>query len=187
MPRLIPFSSPPRREIPFLIGMVFGLFTAGCGSPDSGSTTCIADPDSTVICVTQAQATDSGHAYQGVRALVGFYPTDQCTPGTEVMKLTYDLSQTCFGWRRQAGSSTRDNSATHFQCYRDRVCYTQHTQALTCSNTPTDKQFSTTGCTKDDAGDVWLKLLGGTEGCPAAPAGFACPLGNPGQGTPGKS
>lgn len=103
------------------------------------------------------------------------------------MKLTYDLSQTCFGWRRQAGSSTRDNSATHFQCYRDRVCYTQHTQVLTCSSGPTDKQVSTTACTKDDAGEVWLKLLGGTESCPEAPADSACPLSGPSQGTAGRS
>lgn len=184
----IPFSSPRSRlGIPILLCSWLGALAAGCGSASSSSATCVADPASTVICVTEPQASDSSHAYQGVRALVGFYPTDQCTPGTEVMKLTYDLSQTCFGWRRQASGSTRENSATHFQCYRDRVCYTQHTQVLTCDNTPTNKQYSTTACIKDDAGEVWLKLLSGTESCPVAPSGFACPLSEPMQGTPGKS
>ena len=176
-----------RLGIPLLIGNWLVVFAAGCGSSESSSAACVADPASTVICVTEPQTSDSGHSYQGVRALVGFYPTDQCTPGTEVMKLSYDLSQTCFGWRRQAGTSTRDNSATHFQCYRDRVCYTQHTKVLTCDTTPTNTQFSTTACTKDDAGDLWLKLLGGTESCPVAPSGFSCPLSAPSEGTTGKS
>lgn len=159
---------------------------AACGSASSSSTaSCVADPASTVVCVTPPLPEDSQHAYQGVKAFVGFYPTDQCTPGTEVMKLSYDLSQTCFGWRRNAGTSTRDNSATNFQCYRDRVCYTQSTKVLTCDNSPTNKEFRTDACTKDDAGDIWLKLLSGTENCPAVPAGFTCPLSDPGAGTPG--
>lgn len=167
------------------------LFPGGCGAPaDSGSAaaSCVApDPASTVVCVTPPLASDSQHAYQGIRALVGFYPNAQCTAGTELMKNVYDLSQTCFGWRRSTGTSTRDNSATHFQCYRDRVCYTQHTQVLTCDTTPTDKEFRTDACIKDDAGDVWLKLLGGTESCPAAPTGFSCPRSDPGAGTSGRS
>lgn len=170
--------------------LLCGLFFFGCGvnSGDSlDDKSCVADPDSTVVCVTQPATGDAQHAYQGVKAKVGFYPTDQCTPGTEVMMLTYDLSQTCFGWRRSASNGTRDNSATHFQCYRDRVCYTQSTRVLTCDGSATDKQYRIDACIKDDAGDVWLKLLGGTESCPQAPAGFECPTSDPGKGQPGTS
>ena len=176
-----------RRSVQSLAILGCLMVASACGSSSSSAVSCLADPDSTVICVTQPVVADSQHSYQGVKALVGFYPSDQCTPGTEVMKLSYDLSQTCFGWRRQAGSGTRDNSATHFQCYRDRVCYTQHTRELTCNTQPTNKEFRTDACIKDDAGDVWLKLLGGTESCPQAPTDFACPRSNPGEGTPGTS
>lgn len=156
-------------------------------SASSSSVSCVSDPASTVVCVTESQPADSQHAYQGVKALVGFYPSDQCTPGTEVIKLSYDVSQTCFGWRRTASNGTRDNSATHFQCYRDRVCYTQHTRELTCDTSATDKEFRTDACIKDDAGDIWLKLLSGTESCPEPPPGFTCPRSNPSEGTSGKS
>lgn len=171
-----------------LLGALLAAGACGSsGSSSSSSVSCEPDPASSVICVTQSAPADSSHPYQGIKALVGFYPSDQCTPGTEVMKLSYDLSQTCFGWRRDAGSSTRDNSATHFQCYRDRVCYTQSTRVLTCNGSVTDKEYRTDACIKDDAGDIWLKLLSGTESCPEAPAGFSCPHSNPGEGTPGQS
>jgi hypothetical protein len=174
---------------------VFGVIALGalglsgaCGSSsDTVPEGCVADPASTAICVTEPQPGDSAHAYQGVKALVGFYPTDQCVAGEEVMKLSYDLAQTCFGWRREAEPDPRDNSATHFQCYSDRVCYTQSTKVLTCDGSLTNKEVRTDACTKDEAGDIWLKLLSGTESCPAPPAGFSCPLSEPGEGTPGKS
>ncbi len=172
-----------RIQIALLISSAAGA--AACGSTDSSASSCVADPASTVICVTEPTAADSQHAYQGQRALVGFYPSAECTPGTEVMRLSYDLSQTCFGWRRSTGNGTRDNSATRFACYRDRVCYTQHTTSLSCGNGATDKEVRTDACIKDDAGDIWLKLLSGTESCPPAPSGFTCPLSLPQQGTPG--
>jgi hypothetical protein len=165
------------------LGSALALFA--CGSSTSSSASCVADPASTIVCVTEPQPADTQHAYQGVKALVGMYPTDQCTPGTEVIKLSYDVSQTCFGWRRDTGTMTRDNSATHFQCYRDRVCYTQHTRELTCSTSATDKEVRIDACIKDDAGDIWLKLISGTESCPPAPTGFTCPRSSPGEGTPG--
>jgi hypothetical protein len=183
MTKTFPLTSAPLRL--FLTLSIGGLVLTGA-CEDSG-TSCVVDPDSTVICVTEPQPEDAAHGFQGVKALVGFYPTDQCVPGQEVMKLSYDVSQTCFGWKRDASPSPRDNSATHFQCYRDRVCYTQHTRVLTCDTTPTDKEFRTDACIKDDAGDIWLKLLGGTESCPEAPAGFECPRSDPAEGTPGKS
>lgn len=174
--------------IRIMLTATLGLGACGVGSSSSSDASCVADPGSTVVCVTPQLSTDSQHPYQGVKARVGFYPTDQCTPGTEVMVVQYDLSQTCFGWRRSASNGTRDNSATHFECYRDRVCYTQHTQVLTCNGTHvTDKEYRTDACIKDDAGDIWLKLLSGTESCPVAPAGFSCPRSNPGEGTPGIS
>ena len=172
-----------------LFGAVVGMVACGTtGSSSSSDVSCVPEADSlNVVCITEPQSQDSQHAYQGVMASVGFYQTDQCTPGTEVMVLEYDLSQTCFGWRRNAGSSTHDNSATHFVCYRDRVCYSQHTQNLTCNMSATDKEFRTDACILDDSGGVWLKLLSGTESCPVAPAGFACPLSSPSQGTAGTS
>lgn len=173
-----------------VLAAALGLGACGVGSSSTGSSnvSCVPDPGSTVVCVSEPAATDSQHAYQGVKARVGFYPNDQCTPGTEVMVLQYDLSQTCFGWRRSAGNGTRDNSATHFECYRDRVCYTQHTKVMTCSSEHvTDKEYRTDVCIKDDGSDVWLKLLSGTESCPEAPVGFSCPRSNPGDGTPGIS
>jgi hypothetical protein len=174
-------------SISFLLGAAIGLTACGTSS-SSSDTTCVADPnDVNVVCVTEPLPQDSQHAYQGVKARVGFYPSDQCTPGTEAMVLEYDLSQTCFGWRRPVGSSTHDNSATHFACYRDRVCYTQHTQNLTCQMSATDKEFRTDACILDDSGGVWLKLLSGTESCPAPPAGFSCTTSSPGQGTAGTS
>lgn len=166
------------------------FFLSACGIGSSGSSSsvsCVPDPASTIVCVTEPRPDDSQRPHQGVKAIVGMYPSDQCTPGTEVIKLAYDVAQTCFGWRRQVANGTRDNSATHFQCYRDRVCYTQHTRELTCNTTATDKEVRTDACIKDDAGDIWLKLIGGTESCPAPPPGFACPRSNPGAGTPGMS
>ena len=56
--------------------------------------------------------------------------------------------------------------------------------SLSCGNGATDKEVRTDACTKDDAGEIWLKLLSGTESCPAAPAGFACPLSLPQQRIP---
>src|SRR5215471_6647104 len=104
-------------------GILFSatLSLLACGSSGSSSdSSCVADPnDVNVVCVTEPQPQDSQHAYQGIKARVGFYQNDQCTPGTEAMILEYDLSQTCFGWRRPVGTSTHDNSATHFACYRD--------------------------------------------------------------------
>ena len=168
--------------------LAFLVLTWGYGcTTETATANCVADPASTVICVTEPQPGDSKHAYQGVKALVGFYGTDQCVAGTEVMKLSYDLAQVCFGWRREAEPNPRDNSATHFKCYRDRVCYTQHANALTCDASATDKEFRSDTCTKDPAGDIWLKLLSGTESCPEAPKGFSCPLSSPANGTPGKS
>lgn len=166
--------------------MGFLVLGSSCSSVATDEA-CVADPASTVICVTKPTTQDAQHRYQGIKARVGFYPNAECTPGTEVMVVTYDLSQTCFGWRREAGTSTRDNSATNFACYRDRVCYTQHTRELSCNTSPTNKEFRTDACILDDSGGVWLKLLSGTESCPLPPAGFACPRSEPGQGTPGVS
>ena len=44
------------------------------------------------------------------------------------------------------GGGTRDNSATRFVCYRDRLCHTQHASDIACDlATPTDKETGTPG------------------------------------------
>ena len=117
---------------------------------------------------------------------IGLYGDDRCTPGSEVLTMEMDIARECFTWSRSTGTGTRDNSATRFQCYRDRLCYTQYVSSATCggSRGGTDKESRDT-CMKDDTPNIWTRILGGTEDCPAAPAGFSCPVSEPTQGTPG--
>lgn len=81
-----------------------------------------------------------------------------------------------------------DNSATRWQCYRDRVCYTQHIETLTCNTSrPTDRQARTDACLPEPypSNKLWTKLVGGTEDCPPASPGFECPISAEFEGTPG--
>jgi hypothetical protein len=121
------------------------------------------------------------------KIVVDLYATDQCTEPA-VFSYTLDIAKPCSGWSRQKGSSTMTDSATRFQCYRDRVCYTQYVATETCdaqaSVLTTDKESRTT-CLKDDTPNIWTKIRSGTESCPEAPAGFECPESNPGEGTTG--
>ena len=121
----------------------------------------------------------------GAKVQIAFYSDADCT--AQVGKRTYDTSLTCFSWTAM-GSSAAENSATRFQCYRDRLCYTQHPDVLTCENSSrgrTDKQASTTKCLKEPDGSLYSKILGGTDGCPEAPAGFECPTSAAMMGTDG--
>jgi hypothetical protein len=108
---------------------------------------------------------------------VGFYANDQCEAGTEAYTITYDISQACFGWTREAGvRGTVENSASDFQCYSDRLCYTQYTQQLTCGAGHSEqKQASVTDCLPEPMGNIWSKVLSGTEDCAVAPSDFVCP------------
>jgi hypothetical protein len=109
--------------------------------------------------------------------LVGFYATDQCEAGSEVYTITFDVSQTCFGWSREGGArGTIENSASDFQCYADRLCYTQYTEQLVCGAGHSEpKEASTVECIKEPNAEVWSRIISGTEACPAVPDGFACP------------
>ena len=114
-----------------------------------------------------------------------FFTDADCTipvTGPEGDSRTYDLTQTCFSW---AGlSSAGDNSATNFQCYRDRVCYSQHPGTLTCDNPmASHKEARTDVCllgTEAPTGNIYALLTGGSESCPVAPDDFECPTGSAG-------
>ncbi len=121
----------------------------------------------------------------GARVLIAFFSDAACT--AQVGQRTYDTSQTCFTWTA-AGSNAGENSATRFQCYRDRLCYTQHPNTLTCGQGGfgwTDKQARLGQCLKEPDGLLYSKLISGSEGCPEAPVGFECPLSASSQGTDG--
>ena len=116
---------------------------------------------------------------------IGLYSDGSCTPGQEVLTIVLDVSKDCSGWSRMTGSGTQTDSATRFQCYRDRLCYTQYVGSETCAaSMKTDKESSTT-CMKDPTPGIYTRILGGTDGCPDAPAGFACPTSDPNLGTAG--
>lgn len=109
------------------------------------------------------------------RALIAFYSDAACT--TMVGMRSYDTSQECFTWTAP-GSSAMENSATRFQCYQDRLCYTQHPNTLDCTDGgfgQTDKQARLAMCIKEPDGQLYSMLLSGTEACPPSPAGFECP------------
>jgi hypothetical protein len=158
-------------------GQAASAGAAGAGQAGSG-------PSAGAAGAGQAGAGGGGPECSA-KVKVGLYADDQCTDGSEVLIFTLDTALTCSGWTRPKGASTEDNAASRFRCYRDRLCYTQYRSTLECT-TPqkTDKESRTT-CTKDDTPNIWTKILGGTEPCPEAPAGFECPRSAPNQGTEG--
>jgi hypothetical protein len=144
------------------------LFPAACGSNGSGNTDLSA---SSGTCTA--------------KVLIAFYSDAGCT--AQVGMRSYDTTKDCFSWTAQ-GSSAQENSATRFQCYRDRLCYTQHPNSLTCGDGGfgrTDKQAKLGVCLKEPDGALYSKLLSGTDSCPATPAGFECPASTSMQGTEG--
>lgn len=108
--------------------------------------------------------------------LVGLFDDDKCE--NQVFSYKLDIARSCSGWTRQVGSGTKDNSGTRFQCFKDRLCYTQYVDSYTCDAQKAahaeDKE-ARTSCTKDPTPGIWAKVLGGTEECPDAPSGFECP------------
>jgi hypothetical protein len=139
-----------------------------------------------VIGIMLAACGEDESAQQGTctaRALIAFYSDSACT--AMVGMRSYDTAQECFSWTAP-GSSAMENSATRFQCYADRVCYTQHPNTLDCTDGgfgQTDKQAILGMCLKEPDGQLYSKLLSGTEACPPAPAGFECPTSASMQGT----
>lgn len=116
------------------------------------------------------------------RVLIAFYDDAACSH--QVGMRTYDTAETCFSWVAQ-GSNAQENSASRFQCYRDRLCYTQFPNSTTCGDGghgSTDKQAKVGECIKEPAGQLYAMVLSGTEACPEAPAGFECPASAAGAG-----
>lgn len=114
--------------------------------------------------------------------LIGLFADDACT--NQVFSYKLDTGQSCSGWTRETGTGSRDNSGTRFQCFKDRLCYTQYVDSYSCDASAAhaeDKEVRTE-CLKDPTPGIWAKALGGTENCPDAPMGFACPTGG---ATPG--
>lgn len=113
---------------------------------------------------------------------LGLFASDTCD-GEPVLVVTLPLEQPCVGWDRVV----RQNSATRFQCYRDRLCYTQYVASPTCDAaeaTLVEDKESRTTCTDDPTPNIWTRILSGTEDCPEAPDGFECPVSGPGGGNP---
>ena len=155
------------------IAVLFGA--ASCAGTGSGG----------VVSETLSNDLNCGDG-AGARVTVGFYETSACEAGEEVATLTYDTSVACYGWTRNtSGGGTRDNSVTRMACYRDRVCFTQHVETLSCDkSTATDKESRTDACLREPTGqDLWSKILSGTEECPAAPSGFECPVSGTQEGS----
>jgi hypothetical protein len=116
----------------------------------------------------------------GAQVVIAFYQDAACTPGTEVGQRRYDTAQPCFSWFA-AGSNAQENSADHFQCFRDRLCYTQHPNSTTCeAGFATAKEARVGECVKEPAGRLYARVMSGTEACPPPPPGFDCPLSAPG-------
>ena len=155
---------------------------------------------SAAACSEGASSSDSGGDSSGdtgggsgsggactARIVVGLYGDDACT-GEPLFTYTLDVAKACAGWSRQSGSDVKTDSGSRFQCYRDRLCYTQYVGSETCdaaeSSLVTDEE-SRTSCVKDPTPNIWAKIQSGTEGCPDAPAGFECPVSDPGDGTTG--
>lgn len=107
--------------------------------------------------------------------LIGLFDDDKCT--NQVFSYKLDIGRPCSGWSRETGSGSRDNSGTRFQCFKDRLCYTQYVESYSCADSAArveDKEVRTE-CTKDPTPDIWAKVLGGIENCPDVPMGFECP------------
>jgi len=159
---------------------LFGLALVGACSSSSSSEDCVLPTGS-----TSATPSDGADPACSAVIVVGLYKDDQCTPGTEVLKVTLDVAEPCSGWFHGAASDPTYDSGSRFQCYRDRLCYTQYVATCACSSESasliTDKQARTT-CMKDDTPNIWTRILSGTDSCPEAPAGFECPSSDPGQG-----
>lgn len=143
---------------------IVATLLAACGSGDSA-----------------APSTETGAACSS-EVRIGLFGNDACD-GDPVLVVTLPLDQPCVGWDRVV----RQNSATRFRCWRDRLCYTQYVSSFTCDASEAqrieDKESRTT-CTKDPTPNIWTRILSGTDECPEAPADFACPISGEGPGNP---
>jgi hypothetical protein len=160
------------RPRPHLLLLTLTLLAGGCD-----------DPTADHITPGDADAGDAEAAGEcEAEVQIGVYATDECA-GEPLMVYSLAIAESCSAWDH----GDRRNSATRFQCWRDRLCYTQYVSTGTCeagATLVTDKQ-AMTSCEKDPTPKIYTKILGGTEDCPEPPPGFECPSSPPGEGTPG--
>jgi hypothetical protein len=153
------------RQIRF--NLVFWVFLGSCGQSDFQSG--VVDTVSSGEICTESRTVE-----------VGIWGNGGDCSGDPAFILEVPLTQACFGWERSLeNGETRWNSATRFQCYQDRVCYSQHPDSDTCEAPlgTTDKEWRS----ECSAG---TKLLSGTDDCPPAP-GEGCSLSDKQVGTEG--
>jgi hypothetical protein len=125
--------------------------------------------------------------------VLGRYRTADCTPGEEVGTVTIHLARPCDAWTRSSMRGTKTDSFTRLQCYRDRVCFTVHPDSATCAPGASDADVELRAgvCQRDKPLpdgtllDNFTKVISGLDDCPEAPAGFACPMSDGGDGTQG--
>src|SRR5262245_43368499 len=60
----------------------------------------------------------------GAKVTIAFYSDAECTEANKAGQRAYDTGLECFSW--EGGANADGNSVTRFQCYNDRICYTQH-------------------------------------------------------------
>lgn len=163
---------------------LLGACDAGHGSNGDAATTMIPEVGDTDATATDTDdVTETGPAADACAAevAIGLFATDACE-GEPLLTLRFPIDRPCVGWNH----GERENSASRFQCWRDRLCYTQYVTSGTCdaseARNVVDKQ-SWTACTKDETPKIYTRILSGTEGCPEAPEGFECPISAPGEGT----
>lgn len=157
--------------------IVFALSLIACGEDETGSGGSTSGEESSGTCNAQVE--------------IGFFTDADCTQPVMASEPTrvYDTTQACFSW--EGNSAAGENSATRFQCFRDRLCYTQHPATLSCDlGSPTNKEARTDECvldtqTPDGSRAIYAKVIRGTENCPEAPEGFECPVSNLREGTSG--
>ena len=175
-----------------------GTSSAGSATSSSGAdeTTHAADASGDVPtgdAATTATGTESADATGatgdgcGAKVIIAFYTDADCNAGSQKGQRAYNTAMDCFSWSAN-GSNATENSATRFQCYSDRLCYTQHPNSLTCEDGgfgATDKQAKNGECVKEPEGMLYSQIVGGNEGCPAPPPGFECPTSAAKMGTDG--
>ena len=155
------------RARPGMLAVAIACWSCG-GSTGTEPSAAVPVPAATPVAPA---ATTSGAA----QVVIAFYFDARCEPGTEVGSRRYDTGASCFSWFAQ-GSHAQENSATSFQCWRDRLCYTQHPDSMSCASAlATPKESRVGECLKEPAGQLYSRILSGTESCPPAPPGFQCP------------
>jgi hypothetical protein len=158
------------------LSLVYLLSAGGCWSPEDCDPLPGSTPSST------ANLTDPSCS---AVVVIGLYPDDQCASGTEVLTVTLHTAEPCAGWSRSTGTGAQYNSASHFQCFQDRLCYTQYVESCACdaeNAAHVEAKESHTTCLKDPTPGIWTRIISGTEACPEPPSGYECPRSDSGQG-----